>query len=128
MVADVIFLSVSLIPLMPGTGPAGVMPITGFLVQLNAVPDVSEDGVYVNRVLLHTAAGVRELLSFGVGFTVIVNVCAVPEQLVPPLLKVGVTVIVALIVPVPVLVAVNAGSEPVPLAPRPIDVFELLQA
>jgi len=62
------------------------------------------------------------------GLTVIVNVWAVPEQLVPPLLKVGVTVIVALIGAEPVLVAVKAGSEPVPLAPRPIAVFELLQA
>jgi len=67
-------------------------------------------------------------LTWADGLTVIVNVWAVPEQLVPPLLKVGVTVIVALIGDEPALVAVNAGSEPVPLAPRPIDVFELLQA
>jgi hypothetical protein len=60
------------------------------------------------------------------GLTVIVNVWAVPEQLTPPLVNVGVTVIVALIGEVPALVAVNAGNEPVPLAPRPIVVFELL--
>jgi hypothetical protein len=60
------------------------------------------------------------------GLTVIVNVWAVPEQLTPPLLKVGVTVIVALTGEVPPLVAVNAGNEPVPPAPSPIAVLELL--
>jgi hypothetical protein len=102
------------------------MPAIGFLVQLNVVPAVSYEGVYVNRVLLQTSGGASELLSAGVGLTVIVNVCEVPEQPTPPLVKVGVTVIVALIGEVPPLVAVNAGNEPVPPAPRPIVVFELL--
>jgi hypothetical protein len=44
------------------------------------------------------------------GLTVIVNVCGVPEQLCPPLVKVGVTVIVALIGDVPPLVAVKAAG------------------
>ena len=53
----------------------------------------------------------------------IVKFCGVPEQVWPPLVKVGVTVTVALIGAVPALVAVKAGSEPVPLAPSPMAVL-----
>jgi hypothetical protein len=126
MDADVIFLSVSLMPLTPDVG-TGVMPAAALLTQLNDVLPVSEVGVYVKGVLLHTATGARPLFSVGVGFTVIVNVCAVPEQLTLPFVKVGVTVIVALIAAVPALVAVKAGRLPaVGPAPRPIAVLELV--
>ncbi len=62
------------------------------------------------------------------GLTVIVKVCAGPVQLSPPLLKVGVTVMVALIGAVPPLVAVKAGSGPLPPAPRPIEVLLFVHA
>jgi hypothetical protein len=74
MVAEVKFLSVSLIPGPPETGPAGVMPAISGLDQLKVVPAVSDVGVYVNAVLLHRSAGVSVLFSAGVGLTVIVKV------------------------------------------------------
>jgi hypothetical protein len=66
-------------------------------------------------------------LTCAVGFTVIVKVWAVPEQLTLPFVNVGVTVIVALIGAVPALVAVKAGRLPaVGPAPRPMAVLELV--
>ena len=59
----------------------------------------------------------------GNGLTVIINVSGVPGTL----LIYGVTVIVAIAGMVPVLVAVNDGRFPVPLAPNPIDVLLLVQ-
>ena len=56
-----------------------------------------------------------------------VNVFDGPGQLVPPLVKVGTTIIVPVMGAVPGFVAVNEIS-PVPDAPRPIDVFELVHA
>ena len=49
------------------------------------------------------------------------NVVEVPTQLTPPLVKVGVTVIVATIGAVVLLVATNVGMFPVPLAAIPIE-------
>ena len=60
----------------------------------------------------------------GVGLTVMVWVIGVPAQVV----KVGVTVIVPVIAADVVLVAVNAGALPVPLAVKPIAVFEFVHA
>jgi hypothetical protein len=62
------------------------------------------------------------------GLTVIVKVCAVPGQLCPPFVKVGVTVIVADTGAVPALVAVKEAIFPVPLAARLIEVLSLVQA
>jgi hypothetical protein len=45
IVADVKFLSVSLMPSVPPGVGAGVIPAIGFLVQLNVVPAVSEPGL-----------------------------------------------------------------------------------
>lgn len=39
------FLSVSFIVFVPDVGPAGVIPATGFLVQLKEVPAVEEVAV-----------------------------------------------------------------------------------
>ena len=72
-------------------------------------------------LLLQTSGGVSELLSVGVGFTVIVKVCTGPGQLVPPLVNVGVTVIVAITGAVPALSAVKEGIFPMPFAARFID-------
>lgn len=63
-------------------------------------------------------------VTVGVGFTMIVYVDGVPLQ---PLAE-GVTVIVATMGALPVLVAVNDGTFPVPLVPSPIAVFELAHA
>jgi hypothetical protein len=60
----------------------------------------------------------------GLGFTVMVNVCPVPIQL----LAVGVTVNIPLAAVVPVLVAVKEAIElPEPLAPMPIVVLLFAQ-
>ena len=56
----------------------------------------------------------------GEGFTVIVNVSAVPLQLNPLLLYVGVTVIVAVIIVLEEFVAEKLGIPPEPLSARPI--------
>lgn len=56
-----------------------------------------------------------------------VNVVAVPEQVVPPLVYVGVTVIVAVTGAVPLFTAVNEAMLPVPLAARPIEALLLVQ-
>ena len=62
-----------------------------------------------------------------VGLTVMVNDFEGPWQLVTPLVKVGVTVMVATTGAVPVLVAVNAVMSPVPDAVRPMVGSELSQ-
>jgi hypothetical protein len=128
MEAGVRLRSVSLTVLFrPEVGPAGVIPGTVALFQMNEVPVVADVAEYEKGVLLHTSAGVSPLFNTGVGLTVIVNVWAVPVQLTPPFVNVGVTVIVALIGAVPALVAVKAGRLPaVGPAPRPIAVFELV--
>ena len=63
------------------------------------------------------------MVNDGVGLIVIVKVCAVPEH-VP---EVGVTVIVPEIGVEPVFVPTKEAMFPVPLAPSPIAVFELVQ-
>ena len=65
-----------------------------------------------------------KLFTVGVGFTVNVNVCCGPGQLVLPFEKVGVTVIVAVTGAAVEFVAVNAGipvTFPPLLAARPIE-------
>ena len=63
------------------------------------------------------------MVKVGVGLTVIVNVIGVAEH--EPL--VAVTVIVLVIGDAVAFVAVKAAILPVPLAPKPIAVFELDQ-
>lgn len=55
------------------------------------------------------------------------NVAGDPVQVVPPLVKEGVTVIVAVIGDEPVFSAVNDGIFPVPLAAKPIEGALLVQ-
>ena len=94
------------------------------LVQLNIVPATVPVKVIaavadpLQSVWLATAATVA------VGLTVIVNVIGAPVQ---PL-AVGVTVIVPLIAVTPALVVTKLGILPVPLAPSPIAVLELVHA
>ena len=89
------------------------------LVQVKVVP----------VTLLPKAGGVTEMplqytwlamVTVGIGFTVMVNVCGVPVQVVPPLVYEGVTVMVATTGALPVLVAVNEAMLPLPLAARPM--------
>lgn len=56
-----------------------------------------------------------------------VNVLAGPLQLMPPLVKIGVIVMVAVTAVLPVLIAVNDGIVLVPLAARPMDVLLFVQ-
>ena len=104
--------------------PLAANPIDGVLfIQLyTTVPPV--------LVVLKFMAVVALLLHkdwFGVAFTVaveltvIVNELGVPTQLTPAFINVGVTVIVAMTGAVLVLVAVNDGIFPEPLAANPID-------
>jgi len=69
-------------------------------------------------------------MAVGVGLTVMVKLCGVPEQPVPPLVKVGVTVMVAVTGEVPLLVAVKEGIPvEVPLleAAKPMLCVSLVQ-
>ena len=60
-------------------------------------------------------------LTVAVGLTVMVNVSEVPTQLTPLLVNVGVTVMDATTGVVVLLVAINVGIFPLPLAAIPID-------
>ena len=55
------------------------------------------------------------------------KVIAVPVQVTPPLVKLGVTVIVAVTGAVPVLIAVKEAMSPVPDAASPMDGLLLVQ-
>ena len=60
------------------------------------------------------------------GFTVILNCFVEPVQVLPPLVKDGVTTIVAIIGEELVFVAVNVRIEPLPEDASPIEVWSLL--
>jgi hypothetical protein len=100
---------------VPGVPPVNVQvcddPYKPVFVKLNEFPVKHWFADWVN-------------VEVGWGLIVIVYVIGVPTQL--PM--VGVTVIVDVIGLEVVLVAVNAETDPVPLAAKPIAVFELVQA
>lgn len=109
-----------------GTFPLPVVanPIAELVfVQLYVVPAMFPPGT--TNVVKAPLQTVWFAIGFtvGAGFTVIVNVVGVPVQ---PL-AVGVTVMVALMGELPVLVAVNAGMVPFPLAARPMAVLLFAQ-
>jgi hypothetical protein len=99
------------------------MPVLLF-VQVNTVPVVAPENVTAVVVPPSQIAWLAIAFTVGVGFTVIVNVIAVPAQ---PLAVVGVTVIVAVIGAAVLLVAVKLGILPWPLATRPMAVLLLVQ-
>ena len=108
--------------------PDAANPIDGVLfVQLNVVPAVRlVKFTAAVAVLLHTtwfAGG----FTTGVGLTVIVNVIGVPVQVVPPLVYVGVTVIVAVTGFAVAFVATKLAILPVPDAARPMLVLLFVQ-
>ena len=64
----------------------------------------------------------------GVGSTVIVKLSGEPEQATELYVNVGVTVIIARTGEFPLLMVLKEAILPVPLAKRPIEGFELVQA
>ena len=66
--------------------------------------------------------------TWAVGFTVIVKVSAGPEQVTPPFVKEGVTVMVATTGEPVELVAIKGEMFPVPLAASPMPVLLFVQA
>ena len=76
---------------------------------------------------LHNTCGFTAL-TCAVGFTVIVKTFVEPMHALAPLVKVGVTVMVATTGVVPVLRAVKAAMLPVPEAPSPMDGLSLVHA
>ena len=107
--------------------PDAPRPIAVFeLVQLNVVP---AGPLKLMAVVAEPAQNTWLATAFteGNGVTVIVKVTGVPVQVTPPIVFEGVTVMVPEIFELPVLVAVNAGISPVPLAPKPMAVLLLVQ-
>lgn len=108
--------------------PAAASPIVALLlVQLNTVPATAP--VKVTAVVadpLHNT-WLATVFTVGVGFTVIVNVTGAPVQLTPPLVYVGVTVMVAVTEVLPLLMAVKAAMFPAPVALRPMLLLLLVQ-
>ncbi len=93
------------------------------LVQVNVVPAPTGLETEVNDALTPLQKVWFTMgLTVGVGFTVIEYVNGVPMQA----LAVGTMVIAALIGAIPLLVAVNAGISPIPLAARPMAVLLLV--
>jgi hypothetical protein len=97
---------------------AGVTVIGLVVAPVDHVYDATPLAVSVAGEPAQTDAGLT--VTTGAGFTVIVNVCVVGMQ---PL---GVTVTVVVIGDAPLLIAVNEGTLPVPLAARPMLVLLLV--
>ena len=77
--AAVVLVNISLtfpVPLLA----ASVIPPTKALLQANVDPPVELVAVYINGEPLHTAAGVKVLVSNGVGLTITTTFCEGPEQ------------------------------------------------
>ena len=113
--------------------PLAAMPVAVAvlsLVQLNTVPGtVPEFTMVVMVAAEQIVCDAGAAVAFGVGFTVMLKLLGVPVQLTPPLVNVGVTVMVPLMGAVPLLVAVNVGNElPVPLPPNPMVILLLVHA
>src|SRR5664279_1626018 len=87
-----------------------MLPPTVGLLKLTAVV-----GVLLHTTWLATA------FTVAVGFTVMVKLIGAPPQVTPALVKLGVTVIVAVTGALVALVAVNDAILPAPLAANPID-------
>jgi len=102
---------------LPTTPRPLQVPPTGLAVSVTTVS------------LRHTLGGTFVNVTFGFGFTVIVNVLDGPTQVVPPLIRVAVYVTVAVIGEGVVLIAVKLGKVPVPLGtrPTPIDGLSIVQ-
>lgn len=109
--------------------PLAPRPMDGVLfVQLYEVPATGPLIVTAAVEVLLQTTWLLIAFTEGVGFTVMVKVIGVPEQVVPPLVYIGVTVKVAEIGAFVEFVAMNDGMFPVPLADaRPIAVLLFVQ-
>jgi hypothetical protein len=125
--AVVVFVAVKLgiFPVPDATSPMLVV----LFVQLYTIvpPVVGLVNVTAVLGLLLQSTWLATAVTVAVGFTVYVYVRGVPTQLTPPLVNVGVTVIVAVTGAVVVFVAVKLGMLPVPDAPSPILVVLFVQ-
>jgi hypothetical protein len=112
------------IVLVPEEAKVSFIPAGCVVVQPKATPVVVLFKV-TNAVELpeQIVCGLCEKVTAGDGFTVIVKVVIVPGH---PFID-GVTVMVAIIGFVPLLMAVNWGISPIPLAPIPIAGLLLIQ-
>lgn len=100
-----------------------LIPGIAALDHTKEAPITAVAGTYTNAVLSHIAGGVREDVNQGVGCTVIAKLRVGPTQ---PLAD-GVTIIFAVTVLLPVLVAVNEAMLPPPRELRPTEGSELVQ-
>ena len=122
MVVVLVAVKLAILPVPLAARPIVVL----VLVQLYTVPATAP--VKFTAVVLdplHNTCGITAF-TVGTGFTVMVKLCGVPVQVPPPLVYVGVTVMVPVMGTLPVLVAVKFRL-PVPLAPRPMAVLLLVQ-
>lgn len=108
--------------------PDAASPIEGVLfVQVNTVPGnvpLNVTGAVGDPTHTAWSAG---WFTLGVGFTVMVKLIGVPTQLVPILVNVGVTVIVAVTGALVTFVAINDRISSTPDAPNPMDGVLLVQ-
>ena len=126
----VIGATVALVAIKPGILPvpdaASPMAVL-LLVQLYTVPatdPVKLTAAVGDPLQTNWSAG---WLTLALGLTVMVKVVAVPLQVIPALVNVGVIVMVAVTGVLPALMAVNEGMVLVPLAPRPMLVLLFVQ-
>ena len=144
-----VMLKFDMLPVQPlAAGVTEIVAVTGALVVLTAVkaailsaPEEANPIAVLELVHVKLAPGVwlvndiagtvdplhtvtfEGTTAAGVGLTVMVKVVSFPMQLFAE----GVKVMVAVTGAVPVFIAVKDAIVPVPEAPRPMDVFELLQ-
>ncbi|HUC20839.1 MAG TPA: hypothetical protein VMR98_05090 [Candidatus Polarisedimenticolaceae bacterium] len=105
------------LPVPPAARPMLVL----LFVQVNNVPGTGPLIVVAALVAPLQTVWLARALIDGVGLTVIVNDTDGPVHVVPPVVKLPVTTIVATTAAVPVLVAMNDGILPAPTEASPID-------
>lgn len=98
------------------------------LVQLYTVPDTVPTKLIAATLEPTHTAWLVTAATVGVGFTVYVNVLTGPAQPTPPFVYVGVTVTVAVTGTAVLFAAANEAMLPTPLAARPIEGVEFVQA
>ena len=104
--------------------PLAGSPIEGFeFVQLRTVPCGILEKLVDGTVVPTQMNELTGTLTVGNGFIVMVKLYSAPLQLFSD----GITLMVAIMGELELLIAVNAGILPFPLAARPISGFELLQ-
>ena len=114
------------LPILPV--PLAANPIEVLLlVHVNTVPATVPLNVTGAVAAPAHTAWLAGWFTFGVGFTVMVKVMDGPTQLVPPLVNVGATVMVAVTGALVALVAVNDRILPEPDAPKPMVVLLFVQ-